>query len=280
MISVFVFPGQGSQRKGMGADLFKKFPELTEISDSILGFSIQELCIEDPDELLVKTEYTQPALFVVNELMYKHETEVNENIPDFIAGHSLGELNALLAAGVFDFETGLKIVKKRGELMSKSQNGSMAAVIGLDCSSIENIILDNDVTSVNIANYNSPKQTVISGRTDDIKLLIPRIKHAGARLVIRLNVSGAFHSCLMRQAQTEFSDYIGQFEFNSPQVPVISNFKAIPYESDLIHDTLANQMSNPVRWTESIQYLLQLGEAEFKETGPGNVLTGLIRQIT
>lgn len=280
MISVFVFPGQGSQRKGMGADLFDKYPKLTEISDSILGYSIKELCIEDSNELLVKTEYTQPALFTVNALMYRNETKVNGRNADYLAGHSLGEVNALYAANVFEFETGLQIVKKRGELMSKSQNGSMAAVIGLDCALIEKIIIDNRISTVNIANYNSPKQTVISGMKDDVELLIPKIEHAGARLVIKLKVSGAFHSCLMKQAQEEFSDYISRFEFNAPQTPVISNFKAKPYDRDMIHETLANQMSNPVRWTESIQYILKLGKAEFREIGPGNVLTGLIRQIT
>ena len=278
-ISVMVFPGQGSQRKGMGEDLFDRYPDLISIADAVVGYSICDLCLHDTDNTLLKTEYTQPALYVVNALSYYAATDNGAQKPDYMAGHSLGEFNALLAAGVFDFGTGLKIVSKRGALMSKAKDGAMAAVIGMEPEKIKEILSESPWNLIDIANYNSPKQTVISGSDEDVEKIIPIIEKSGARMVIKLKVGGAFHSRLMTDAQHEFSTYLDRFQFNSPKIPVISNYAAAPYCSDSLIETLSKQISNPVKWTESIQYLMDLGEVNFNEIGPGNVLTGLIRQI-
>ena len=279
MSQVFVFPGQGSQKLGMGAELFPEFRDLLTEAENILGYSIEELCLEGPVEKLSQTEYTQPALFVVNALTYlKHVEETGEQ-PSSTAGHSLGEYNALYAAGVFDFSTGLKLVQKRGEIMSKVQGGGMAAVLGMDPGTIKMTLEKSGFTSIDVANYNSPKQTVLSGMKDDIVAAEQAFKDAGAKRYIVLPVSGAFHSRYMESPQAEFELFAAQFEFKAPSIPVISNLKAKPYEEAGILKTLVGQISNSVRWVESIQYLKQQGENEFVELGPGAVLTSLIKQI-
>lgn len=162
-MKVYVFPGQGSQSKGMGQGLFDKYPELTSKADKILGYSIKKLCLEDPDENLRYTQYTQPAIYTVNALMYLNKIAKTGEKPSFVVGHSLGEYNALYAAGVIDFETGLKIVKKRGELMSRAKGGGMAAVIGLREEEVRDVLKENGIESIDIANINSCSQIVISG---------------------------------------------------------------------------------------------------------------------
>lgn len=159
-----VFPGQGSQRKGMGGTLFDEFEELTAKADEILGYSIKEMCLRDPNRRLSETQYTQPALYTVNALSYLKKVKETRKTPDYVAGHSLGEYNALFASGVFNFEDGLKIVKKRGELMGRATGGGMAAVIGLNEGQIEDILKRNNLQSIDIANYNTPSQIVISGK--------------------------------------------------------------------------------------------------------------------
>lgn len=275
----YVFPGQGSQKKGMGEDLFDKYKDLTGAADRLLGYSIKDLCIEDPDKKLDLTQYTQPALYTVNALTYFKKIEETKKKPDYAAGHSLGEYNALLAAGAFDFETGLRLVQKRAELMSRASGGGMAAVIGFTEDKIAAILKDNNLININIANYNSPSQLVISGPRDDIDRAKPVFESAGARLYVPLNVSAAFHSPYMSPAKEEFAEFLENFKFSDILIPVISNVHARPYKQSELKDNLIEQITHSVKWTESIRYLISMGDMEFEEIGPGNVLKGLIRTI-
>lgn len=274
----YIFPGQGSQAKGMGERVFDKFPSLIKAADEILGYSIATLCTEDPHNQLSQTQYTQPALYVVNALSYLDKITAAQK-PDYVAGHSLGEYNALFAAEVFDFSTGLKLVKKRGELMSQAQLGAMAAVIGLEVDKIKSLLDQHDLTQVSIANYNSYTQTVISGNSQEIEQAKKLCEKAQAKMVIPLKVSGAFHSKLMQPAQDEFTIFLQQFNFATPTLPIIANISAKPYKTTEIARNLAQQISHSVRWTDTIEYLLAQGVNEFCEIGPGNVLTGLIKRI-
>lgn len=278
-MTVFIFPGQGSQTRGMGENLFNRYREYTDIADSILGYSIERLCLEDPDNKLGITMYTQPALFTVNTLMYLDIIEREEKKPDYAAGHSLGEYNALFASGAFDFAAGLKLVQKRGELMSHAKGGGMAAVIGLSDSVITEIINENSLRTISVANYNSSTQTVITGPSEDITRVQTVFEKAGARMYIPLKVSGAFHSLYMKPASDEFSGFIEEFRFSGLKFPVISNADALPYEQDKIKETLVKQITSPVKWTESIRHLIDRGESDFVESGPGKILTNLVKQI-
>ncbi|XKK25075.1 ACP S-malonyltransferase [Bacillus sp. CB62A.1] len=278
-MKAFVFPGQGSQHIGMGAFLFDKYQKITEKADDILGYSIKTLCLEDPRQQLNKTQYTQPALYVVNALHYLNEIEESGKQPDFVAGHSLGEYNALFAAGAFNFETGLKLVQKRGELMSKARDGGMAAIIGLDSEKIESILMMSNLNSIQIANYNSPSQIVISGLKKEILMAEKLFKGSSAKMYIPLKVSGAFHSNLMNEAKKVFETYLDNFEFNDLNIPVIANIDARPYKLNKIKENLSNQITHSVSWTDSIRYLMNMDSIEIQEIGPGNVLTKLVKII-
>ncbi|WYF04814.1 ACP S-malonyltransferase [Bacillus velezensis] len=278
MIS-FVFPGQGSQKIGMGEDLFGRYPELTAKADHILGYSIQELCRDG--ERLNQTQFTQPALYVVNALSYLKKTEETGLKPDFTAGHSLGEYNALYASGVFDFEEGLQLVKKRGELMSRAKGGGMAAVIGLTHEQVTDVLRENHLDMIDIANMNTPQQIVISGYKEDIEKAASVFEAVnGVKMVHRLNVSGAFHSRYMLEAKEEFSRFIESFHFKPLSIPVISNVTARPYEQRELKETLTGQITGSVNWTDSIRFLMGRKNMSFEEIGPGKVLTGLIQRIT
>lgn len=281
----FVFPGQGAQKKGMGGTLFDEIREFKEIEpqvDAVLGYSLRELCLDDPDNLLNQTQYTQPALYTVNALHYFRALNEGKR-PDYVAGHSLGEFNALLAAGVFDFITGLRLVKKRGALMSEADSGGMAAVIGLSSDKVSSALNTLELEGVDVANYNSQQQIVISGPHDQIKLAGPILEKAGAKAVMPLSVSAAFHSRYMSKAAKEFVEYARQFDYNSPSLPVIANITATPYEESEpdqhIPDVLMKQIAGSVLWQSSVEYILNAGEEDFVEIGPGNVLTRLIEQI-
>lgn len=281
-MKTYMFPGQGSQFKGMGGDLFEHFAELTAKADSILGYSIKELCLEDPREELGKTQFTQPALYTVSVLSYLKKIE-ESGTPDFLIGHSLGEYTALMAAGCFDFETGLKLVQKRGQLMGQVSGGAMAAVLNASKEQIEEILKTNGLNNVYLANYNSPSQIVISGLIDEVTKAQPLFRQGKMRYY-PLATSGAFHSAFMQDAMLEFKEYLKGFEFGNQQIPVIANVTARPYENSDILDTLASQIANTVRWSESVQYLLALGinradQMEFEECGPGDVLTKLVFNI-
>jgi len=278
MTKIYVFPGQGSQVVGMGKELFDGFPEIEKQADRILGYSIRKLCLEDPDKKLNNTEYTQPALFIVNALPYLSKSG-EAGATDYTAGHSLGEYNALFAAGVFDFEAGVQMVQKRGAIMAKAIGGGMAAIIGMEPDRIKEVLSGSGLDTIDVANYNSPSQTVISGLKQDIVKVKEAFEKAGARLFMPLNVSGAFHSRYMKPAGDEFEKFLGQFTFNVPKIPVVANYTARVYDPEKIKETLAAQITNPVRWVESIRFLKQQPDPVFEEIGPGKVLTGLIRQI-
>lgn len=282
-MKTFMFPGQGSQSKGMGGTLFDDFRDLTDKADGILGYSIKELCLHDPRDELNKTQFTQPALFVVNALSYFKKLDSGSASPDFLAGHSLGEFNALLAAQSFDFETGVKLVKKRGELMGQVSGGAMAAVLNASKEEIEAILKANGLDNVGLANYNTPAQIVISGLADEIAKAQPLFRQGKMRYY-PLNTSGAFHSRFMQPAKEKFAKFLKGFTFADPVTPVISNVTALAYESGKILDGLSSQIASTVRWSESVQHLLALaaarGEAmEFEELGHGDVLTRLVQTI-
>ncbi len=278
---IYLFPGQGSQKIGMGQELFTRFPAIVEQADDVLGYSIAKLCLEDPEGYLNLTRFTQPALYVVNALSYFAHLE-DSNIPqaDYAAGHSLGEYNALLAAQAFDFATGLKLVQKRAWLMSEVPAGGMSAIIGLSLDKIQQVFQTLNINSIDIANLNSPTQIVISGPSSDLDQIDPACKEAGAKLVVRLNVSGSFHSRYMKPAALLFNEFLTGFSFSSLKIPVIANSTATPYENHEIALRLAEQIYSPVRWTDTIKYLLNTSNPEFKELGPHGVLTKLVKQIT
>jgi trans-AT polyketide synthase/acyltransferase/oxidoreductase domain-containing protein len=271
----WVFPGQGSQQRGMGAGLFKRYPDLVARADKVLGYSIETLCIEDPERNLNKTQYTQPALFVVNALHY-HQHMENAPPPSYVAGHSLGEYNALYAAGGVDFETGLQLVQKRGALMAQAQMGGMAAVIGLSQHQVEQVLENNNISQVVMANINSPSQIVISGPRDNILSAQSLFEDEGCERYMPLNVSGAFHSPLVDSAAQEYATFITTTKFGHLKIPVIANLSGRPYKQDDIADTLINQITHTVRWTDTVDYLFQQGVQEIEEVGPGNILSKLI----
>lgn len=277
-MKTYMFPGQGSQKKTMGGSLFDDFSELTAMADSILGYSVKKLCHEDPDDQLNRTEFTQPALYVVNALSYYKKVDNSNGTPDYLAGHSLGEFNALLAADCFSFETGLQLVRKRGELMAAAPPGAMAAVLNASVDEIRSILADNDLTSIDLANYNTEAQIVISGPPEDIKTA-KSLFQTGKHLYSPLNTSGAFHSRAMKPAKEEFARFLATVELSPPKVPVISNVTARPYEEHRVEALLAEQLTSPVRWSDSVAWLLSRGEMEFEELGHGNVLTKLVNKI-
>lgn len=281
----FMFPGQGSQKKGMGQGLFDEVREYTASEkevDAIVGYSMRTLCLEDPQNQLKETRYTQPSLYVVNALHY-YKAIAQGARPAYLAGHSLGEYNALHAAGAFDFLTGLKLVQKRGELMSQARNGGMGAVIGLGASTIASVLKDSGLTTIDIANFNSPSQTVLSGPVEDIKRAGPLLEKAGARMFMPLQVSAAFHSRYVADAAAAFADFLAPMQFAAPKLPVIANTTGQPYPMENVSATikslLTKQITSSVQWTGSVRYLLGRGVTEFKELGPGNVLTRLVQQI-
>ncbi|WP_258563481.1 ACP S-malonyltransferase, partial [Streptomyces phytophilus] len=260
----------------MGAQLFGRFPEETARADEVLGYSIEELCRDDVDGRLQNTEYTQPALFVVNALSHLAHRADGGAEPDYLAGHSLGEYNALHAAGAFDFATGLRLVAKRGELMSRVADGGMAAVVGLTAEQVAELLGRPGLENLSIANYNNPTQTVVAGPREDVAGARAVFEEAGAGLFTVLRVSGAFHSPYMSAIQGEFAEFLGGFTFAPPGVPVISNVTALPYEDD-VAAALVRQLDHPVRWTDTVRYLIAQGVADIKPVGPGRAMRGLIK---
>ena len=275
-----LFPGQGSQSKGMGAPLFDRYPHWTKIADDVLGYSIRELCLDDPRGELGQTAFTQPALFVVNAMSYRARIDDGLAPPAFVAGHSLGEYNALVAAGVFDFTNGLRMVRERGRLMGEVSGGGMMAVIGLPPAQIVAALGESEPgRRVDVANFNSPEQTVLAGMREDLAATEADLKAAGARACIVLKVSAAFHSRYMHDPMRRFKTFLADFEFGPPSIPVVANLTGLPYAPDVLHDTLADQIGHSVRWLDSVRFLVSQGVTDFEEVGPGAVLTKLVAQI-
>ncbi len=281
----FVFPGQGSQKRGMGEGLFDQVPEYAAVEkdvDEILGYSLRRQCLEDAGNCLKETQFTQPCLYAVNALYYYKALNEGPR-PAYLAGHSLGEYSALLAAGVFDFLTGLRLVKKRGELMAQARNGGMAAVIGLSASTIARLITENGLASLDVANFNTASQIVLSGPVEDIKRAAPIFEKAGARMYMPLHVSSAFHSRYMADAAKAFAEFVDPMSFAAPQTPVVANATAQPYPtqnaSESVKALLVKQITNSVQWSQSMRWIIRQGVTQFSEMGPGNVLTRLGQQI-
>jgi [acyl-carrier-protein] S-malonyltransferase len=275
-----IFSGQGSQFVGMGRDFHDAIPEVRDMyrkADDLLGYSISDISFSDPDARLHLTQYTQPAIFLASVAMY-HQLP-SEIAVASVAGHSLGEITAYYAAGVLDFESALRIVAKRGELMGQqahATDGAMAAVIGLDQDTVSRIV--DTIYHCVIANYNTPNQFVISGQLNAIYKAIDQLNKAGAR-VVNLPVSGAFHSHLMNDAVPIFKDYIDQFTFNPPQYPIYLNREAAPVTDPVtLKANLSVHIVSPVRWIETIRAMMAESNV-FVEVGPGKVLTGLVKKI-
>ena len=288
MKTALVFPGQGSQYVGMGRDLYETCPEaraLFDEADSILGFPLSKLCFEGPMPELGDTINTQPALLTVSAALLRI-LELDQLSPATVAGHSMGEYTALVAAGALDFADGLKLVRERGRVMKEAggQNpGGMAAVLGLEAETLDEICqMASQETGgiVQLANYNSPGQIVISGHKEALGRALELAKERGARRVIPLAVSIASHSPLMRSAAQALADIVADIEFHQPRVPVVANVTAAPITTVAeIREELVEQLTSTVRWVESIQYMIAQGVTTFVEIGPKNVLTGLMRRI-
>jgi malonyl CoA-acyl carrier protein transacylase len=270
-----VFPGQGAQRKGMGVELFERYPRLVEQADALLGFSLHALCTDGADKL-IDTRYTQPALFMVSYLGYL-DHEHRFGAPAMLAGHSIGEFAALAASGVLDFTDALRLVDVRARIMSTIRDGAMAAVIGPDSAGVARLIASTGCDGLEIANENSPTQTIVAGLTGEIDTFVERCREAGTRAV-RLRVSGAFHSRHMKPAAASFAQALRDVRFNAPRIPVVANVTARAHDASL-PDVMAAHLYSPVRWMQSVHTMLDAGVGEFVEIGPAPVLGPMIEEI-
>ena len=283
MKHAYVFPGQGAQFPGMGKNLYEqntKARAYFEQANDILGFRITDIMFGGTDEELKQTNVTQPAIFLHSVILFETTPDL---LPDMVAGHSLGEFSALIANKVLSFEDGLKLVATRAAAMQRAceaNPSTMAAVLGLDDAKVEEICSEFKDEVVVAANYNCPGQLVISGSIEGIRQACERLKAAGAKRALILPVGGAFHSPLMDSAREELAAAIAGITFNTPTCPVYQNVDASPYiDPEIIQQNLINQLTSPVRWTQTIQKMVANGATQFTEVGPGNVLQGLVRKI-
>ena len=282
-MKAFVFPGQGAQFVGMGKKLYEQNPlaeKLFEKANDILGFRITDLMFDGTDEDLRQTKVTQPAIFLHSVILAK--TMGDTFLPDMVAGHSLGEFSALVAAGALSFEDGLKLVYKRAIAMQKACEAtpsSMAAVLGLPDEKVEEVCVTIEEVVVP-ANYNCPGQIVISGSDLGIDKACEQLLAVGAKRALKLKVGGAFHSPLMEPARFELAEAINSTVFSTPICPVYQNVSTIAETNpETIKTNLIAQLTAPVKWTQSVQYMVRDGATSFTEVGPGNVLSGLVKKI-
>ena len=284
--SAWIFPGQASQKVGMGFDFYENYElakKYFDYAQEIMGYDIKSMIFEGPEEDLMKTENTQPALFIVSVIIGKVLFQRGMK-PTALAGHSLGEYSALTIAGAFDFNLGLELVKVRSQSMAnagKENKGKMAAIVGLDFSLIESICSSiNKIDVVVPANYNSPNQIVISGSREAVNLAMDKARGFGAKMVLELKVSGAFHSPLMEPAREHLADYINSIEIKETNYPVYTNFDAKPKRrGNEIKQSLIKQLVSPVLWSDTIIAMKNNNIESFIEIGPGKVLQGLNKRI-
>ena len=282
----WLFPGQASQKVGMGKDLFEKTEigkKYYTIANDILDIDIQSISFNGPEELLNITKYTQPAIFIVSTIIGQIMIE-NGYSTNGVAGHSLGEYSALAVSGAYNFESGLELVKLRSESMynaGKTNPGTMAAIVGMSAREVENLCTKN--TSDNLvvaANYNTENQIVVSGHIESVETLIRTAKNHGAKMAVPLNVSGAFHSPLMTPAREELSEKLDSIDISDISIPLYTNVDAKPITKGRdIKDSLIRQLENPVLWYNSIEKMIRDGFTSFLEVGPGKVLQALNRKI-
>ncbi|MEA4867143.1 MAG: [acyl-carrier-protein] S-malonyltransferase [Bacteroidia bacterium] len=281
-MKAFVFPGQGAQFSGMGKDLYNNYPhakEMFEKANEILGFRITDIMFEGTDEQLKQTNVTQPAIFLHSVILSRC---IDNFDPQMVAGHSLGEFSALVAAGAMSFEDGLRLVSARAQAMQKAceaKPSTMAAVLGIEDSIVEDIC--NQIKGVVVpANYNCTGQLVISGETGAIQEACEQLKAAGAKRALPLAVGGAFHSPLMEPAREELEKAINETPFNTPICPIYQNVDAQKHtDSKTIKENLIKQLTAPVRWRQIVENMWNDGAREFIELGPGSVLQGLVKKI-
>ena len=283
MKKAYIFPGQGSQFVGMGKDLYESSPlakSLFDEANHILGFAITDIMFAGDEEALKQTRVTQPAIFLHSVIQRKVLGEAFT--PDMVAGHSLGEFSALVANGVLTFEQGLRLVAKRAEAMQKAcevERGTMAAILGLDDAVVEQVCKDTEGV-VTPANYNCPGQLVISGVYEAVEQACETLKAAGAKRALILPVGGAFHSALMKPAEEELAKAIGEITFQKPLCPIYQNVTTTAMtDPETIKKNLIAQLTAPVKWTQSVQQMIQDGATTFIELAPGKVLQGLVKKI-
>lgn len=284
-MNAYIFPGQGSQYVGMGKDLCEQFPEVKKIfdeADSVLGFPLSKICFEGPEEELKQTKNTQPAIFLHSVALW---TVLKPSDASMVAGHSLGEYSALVAAESITFSDAVKLVRLRGELMQKAGEehpGTMAAILGMEPAAVAKACAEAEEAGiVQPANFNSPGQIVISGSVDGVRKAMEIAKANGAKRAIELPVSGAFHSPLMQSAKEKLKEALDSAEIRNARIPLYANVTAQPVtDADEIRRLLFEQVTSPVRWEESVVNMTAAGAVRFTEIGPGKVLQGLVKKIS
>jgi len=275
---VYGFPGEVSRAPGMGRDLFDRFPTHTRAAESLLGYSLRHICLADDTDLARQVATAQPAMYVVCVLAYLDRIREDPTDPAFFIGHGVGEYAALFAAGAFDFETGLELVRRRGELMARAAEGEMAAVIGCDCAAVEPLLQGAGVTGVDLAGVDAPRQTVLAGPSDDVARARLLLEAHGA-MCVPLHVGAPLHSRYMRAAAEDFARELGHVHVRAPRVPVIASVSGRPHRYENVREMLVRQIVSPVRWMDGIRFIMDQGSFAFDELGPGHVLTRLVCEI-